>query len=82
MWTYSYLAVLVIVFLVTDFAKYKPVIILEGFAYIITWILLLWGHGLIAMQMMQAVYGVATSTEVAYLTYIYAGVSGVVKSYK
>ena len=75
-WTYSYLAILFLVFLVTDLAKYKPVIILEGFAYILTWVLLLWGHGLAAMQIMQVSYGLATSTEVAYFTYIYASVSG------
>jgi len=75
-WTYSYLAILILVFLVTDLAKYKPVIIFEGFAYILTWILLLWGHGLTTMQTMQVSYGVATSTEVAYFTYIYASVSG------
>ena len=38
MWTYSYLAILVLVFLLTDLAKYKPVIVLEGFAYIATWV--------------------------------------------
>ena len=54
-WTYSYLSVLIIVFLFTDLAKYKPVIILEGFAYILTWVLLTWGRGLFAMQMMQVV---------------------------
>ena len=75
-WTYSYLAILFLVFLVTDLAKYKPVIVLEGFAYILTWVLLLWGNGLAAMQTMQVSYGVATSTEVAYFTYIYASVSG------
>ena len=52
-WTYSYLSVLIIVFLFTDLAKYKPVIILEGFAYILTWVLLTWGSGLSAMQLMQ-----------------------------
>ena len=76
MWTYSCLAILIVVFLVTDLAKYKPVIIFEGFAYILTWVLLLWGNGLAAMQTMQVSYGVATSTEVAYFTYIYASVSG------
>ena len=76
-WTYSYLAILILVFLVTDLAKYKPVIIFEGFAYILTWVLLLWGHGLATMQVMQVSYGVATSTEVAYFTYIYASVSGI-----
>ena len=75
-WTYSYLAILFLVFLVTDLAKYKPVIVLEGFAYILTWVLLLWGYGLAAMQTMQVSYGLATSTEVAYFTYIYASVSG------
>ena len=74
--TYSYLAILFLVFLVTDLAKYKPVIVLEGFAYILTWVLLLWGNGLAAMQSMQVSYGLATSTEVAYFTYIYASVSG------
>ena len=66
---------------------------LEGFSYILTWILMLWGHGLPQMQVkyltslafvrlqtplqvMQVAYGVATSTEVAYFTYIYAKISG------
>ena len=75
-WTYSYLCVLVLVFLFTDLLKYKVVIVLEGFAYILTWVLLTWARGLFAMQMMQVAYGVATSTEVAYFTYIYARVPG------
>ncbi len=36
-WTYSYLAILVPVFLTTDLLRYRPVIVLEGFAYIGTW---------------------------------------------
>jgi len=52
------------------------VIVFEGLAYVITWVLLLWGKGLLAMQFMQVAYGIATSTEVAYFTYIYAKVSG------
>jgi thiamine transporter 2/3 len=51
-WTYSYLAVLIVVFLLTDFLKYKPVIIVEGFAYIATWGLLLWGSGVPLMQVL------------------------------
>ncbi|XP_023340838.1 thiamine transporter 1 [Eurytemora carolleeae] len=74
-WTYSYLGVLILVFLFTDLLKYKPVIVFEGIAYITTWSLLLWGKGLLSMQFMQFAYGVATSTEVAYFTYIYAKVS-------
>ena len=49
-WTYSYLAILILVFLLTDFLRYKPVIVLEGFAYVGTWCLLLWGKGVQAMQ--------------------------------
>ncbi|ELU00256.1 hypothetical protein CAPTEDRAFT_184223 [Capitella teleta] len=71
-WTYSYLAFLVPVFLLTDLLKYKPVIILEGLAYICTWSLLLWAKGLLAMQMMQLAYGIATATEIAYYSYIYS----------
>ena len=37
-------------FLVTDLAKYKPLIVLEGFAYILTWVLL-WGHGRRALSL-------------------------------
>ena len=54
--SYSYLAILFLMFLVTDLAKYKPLIVLEWFAYILTWVLLLWGHSLAAMQTMQVFY--------------------------
>ena len=73
-WTYSYLCLLVVVFLITDLARYKVVIVVEGFAYVATWSLLLWGSGVAWMQAMQVAYGLATSTEVAYYTYIYAKV--------
>lgn len=49
-WTYSYLALLVVVFLVTDYLLYKPVIILEGIFFILTWCTLIWGQTLSAMQ--------------------------------
>ncbi|XP_050735543.1 thiamine transporter 1-like [Eriocheir sinensis] len=75
-WTYSYLSLLVVVFLLTDLLRYKPVIVFEGIAYIATWSLLLWARGVTAMQLMEFTYGIATSTEVAYYTYIYAKVAG------
>ena len=72
-------------------ARYKPIIVFEGFSYILTWVLLLWGYGVAQMQVlelspklssmtfppqfMQFSYGLATSTEVAYFTYIYAKIS-------
>lgn len=63
-WSYSYFGLLVPVFLLTDFVRYKPMIVTEGLAYVITWVLLLWAEGVAAMQFMEFMYGVATSTEV------------------
>ncbi|XP_062987562.1 thiamine transporter 2 [Elgaria multicarinata webbii] len=74
-WTYSYLALLFPVFLITDYVRYKPVIILQGISLIVTWLLLLFAHGLAAMQLMEFFYGTVTATEVAYYAYIYSVVS-------
>ena len=49
-WTYSYLAVLIFVFLLTDYVKYKPMIIFEGLAFIATWVLLVFATGVQWMQ--------------------------------
>ena len=49
-WTYSYLAVLVLVFLLTDYVKYTPMIIFEGFAFVATWLLLVFASGVGYMQ--------------------------------
>nr|CAD7441103.1 unnamed protein product [Timema bartmani] len=48
--TYSYLSQLVVVFLVTDLVRYKPVIVIEGLSGIITWCLLIWGTDMATMQ--------------------------------
>ncbi|NXV71467.1 S19A3 protein, partial [Atlantisia rogersi] len=74
-WTYSYLALLFPVFLITDYVRYKPVLLLQGISYIITWLLLLFAHGLVAMQVVEFFYGMVTATEVAYYAYIYSVVS-------
>ncbi|KFV02798.1 Thiamine transporter 2, partial [Pterocles gutturalis] len=74
-WTYSYLALLFPVFLVTDYVRYKPIILLQGISYIVTWLLLLFAHGVVAMQLMEFFYGMVTATEVAYYAYIYSVVS-------
>ncbi|KAM4771174.1 thiamine transporter 2-like [Rhinophrynus dorsalis] len=71
-WTYSYLAILLPVFLLTDYLRYKPVIILQGLSFIITWVLLLFANGVAAMQGMEFVYGMVTATEIAYYAYIYS----------
>ena len=74
-WTYSYLAFLLVILPITDWVRYKPVIIVESLAYLGTRVMLVWGTSLQAMQLMQIFYGLATATEVAYYSYIYAVVS-------
>ncbi|XP_007940372.1 thiamine transporter 2 [Orycteropus afer afer] len=74
-WTYSYLVLLLPVFVLTDFVRYKPVIVLQGISFIVTWLLLLFGQGVMAMQAVEFFYGIVTATEVAYYAYIYSVVS-------
>ena len=74
-YTYATFALVLPVFLFTDYVRYKPIIVLEGLSYIATWLLLLWAKGVTWMQVMQITYGIAISTEVAYYTYIYAKVT-------
>jgi len=72
--TYSYLATLVLVFLITDFVRYKPIIILCGFSGIVTYLMMILGKTVIVFQVLEFFYGLFMSTEVAYYTYIYAKV--------
>ncbi|CAK9811223.1 Thiamine transporter 2 [Anthophora quadrimaculata] len=72
--TYSYFATLVIIFLITDFVRYKPIIILCGISGAITFLLLTLGQNVLTMQIVEFFYGLFLSTEVAYYTYIYAKV--------
>ncbi|XP_012497945.1 PREDICTED: thiamine transporter 2-like [Propithecus coquereli] len=74
-WTYSYLVLLLPVFVLTDYVRYKPVIVLQGISFIITWLLLLFGQGVMSMQVVEFFYGMVTATEVAYYAYIYSVVS-------
>ncbi|NXP69432.1 S19A3 protein, partial [Chloropsis cyanopogon] len=74
-WTYSYLALLFPVFLLTDYVRYKPVLLLQGISLIATWLLLLFAQGVVAMQLVEFFYGMVTATEVAYYAYIYSVVS-------
>ncbi|XP_053562481.1 thiamine transporter 1 [Bombina bombina] len=71
-WTYSYLALLFPVFIATDYLRYKPVIILQGLSLIITWFMLLYVQGVLAIQFLEFFYGMSTATEVAYYAYIYS----------
>uniref|UniRef100_A0A8C2ZL15 Solute carrier family 19 member 3 n=1 Tax=Cyclopterus lumpus TaxID=8103 RepID=A0A8C2ZL15_CYCLU len=71
-WTYSYLSVLVPVFLLTDWLRYKPVVVFQGVTLFITTAMLLWLKSVPTMQAMQFFYGVVTASEVAYFSYIYS----------
>jgi len=48
--TYSNLALLVVVFLITDFVRHKPVIIADAALGIGIYSLLIWGQGIPIMQ--------------------------------
>ncbi|XP_053242112.1 thiamine transporter 1 isoform X2 [Podarcis raffonei] len=71
-WTYSYLVLLFPVFLATDYLRYKPVILLQGLSLIVTWFMLLYAEGLLAIQFLEFFYGLVTATEIAYYSYIYS----------
>nr|XP_019950784.1 PREDICTED: thiamine transporter 2 [Paralichthys olivaceus] len=71
-WTYSYLAVLVPVFLLTDWLRYKPVVVFQCAMLFITTALLLWTKSVPAMQAMQFFYSLVTASDVAYFSYIYS----------
>uniref|UniRef100_A0A8C6YK47 Solute carrier family 19 member 2 n=1 Tax=Nothoprocta perdicaria TaxID=30464 RepID=A0A8C6YK47_NOTPE len=71
-WTYSYLVLLFPVFLATDYLRYKPVVLLQGLSLIVTWFMLLYAQGLLAIQFLEFFYGMGTATDVAYYSYIYS----------
>ncbi|XP_050084321.1 thiamine transporter 1-like isoform X2 [Anopheles aquasalis] len=72
--TYSYLAQLAVIFLVTDLLRYKPIIIVNGIAGIIVWSMLTWTTTLTALKVLEVFYGTYCAAEVAYYSYIYAKV--------
>ncbi|EDV44137.2 uncharacterized protein Dana_GF16180 [Drosophila ananassae] len=72
--TYSYLALLIFVFLLTDLLRYKPVIIANAITGIFIWSTLLWTSTLGGLQAVEVLYGFYQAAEVAYYSYIYAKV--------
>ncbi|XP_012586690.1 PREDICTED: folate transporter 1 [Condylura cristata] len=70
--SYSYLAVLVPVFLLTDYLRYKPVLVLQGLSYVVAWLLLLLGHSVLDMQLMEFCYSVTMAARIAYSSYIFS----------
>lgn len=70
--TYSYMAVLVPVFLLTDYLRYKPVLILQSLSHVSIWLVLLLGTSLLEMQFMEFFYGITMAARVAYSSYIFS----------
>ncbi|XP_028649133.1 solute carrier family 19 member 3b [Erpetoichthys calabaricus] len=71
-WTYSYLALLFPVFMVTDLLRYKPVMVLQAVFAIITFVLLCFAQGMASLKAVQFCFAMVTATEVAYFSYIYS----------
>ncbi|XP_060724527.1 reduced folate transporter isoform X1 [Tachysurus vachellii] len=70
--SYSYMAVLVPVFLLTDYLRYKPVLVLQSMSHVSIWLLLLLGTTLLQMQFMEFFYGITMAARVAYSSYIFS----------
>ncbi|XP_016382175.1 folate transporter 1-like isoform X1 [Sinocyclocheilus rhinocerous] len=70
--SYSYMSVLVPVFLLTDYLRYKPVLILQSLSHVSIWLLLLLGTSLLEMQFMEFFYGITMAARVAYSSYIFS----------
>ncbi|XP_061049764.1 reduced folate transporter isoform X2 [Eubalaena glacialis] len=70
--SYSYLAVLVPVFLLTDYLRYKPVLLLQGLSYVSVWLLLLFGSSVLHMQFMEVFFSVTMAARIAYSSYIFS----------
>ncbi|XP_070322990.1 reduced folate transporter isoform X2 [Odocoileus virginianus] len=70
--SYSYLAVLVPVFLLTDYLCYKPVLLLQGLSYVSVWLLLLFGSTVLHMQFMEFFFGITMAARIAYSSYIFS----------
>lgn len=71
-WTYSYLLLLFPIFLATDFLCYKPILVLQASSLVVTYVMLWKARGVLAMQLLEFFFGLATASEVAYHSYIYS----------
>nr|XP_020033887.1 folate transporter 1 isoform X2 [Castor canadensis] len=70
--SYSYLVVLVPMFLLTDYLRYKPVLVLQGLSFVCVWLLLLLGTSVVHMQLMEVFYSITMAARIAYSSYIFS----------
>ncbi|KAK6167304.1 hypothetical protein SNE40_021369 [Patella caerulea] len=69
---YSGLILLIIVILVTDYVKYKPIIVLQGFFSVILMSLFNWDQQIIPLIVSQVFHGFVMATNIAFYAYIFA----------
>lgn len=69
---YSHLAMLVPIFLLTDYLRYKPVLVLQCLSFVCVWLLLLLGDSVIHMQLMEVFYSITMAARIAYSSYIFS----------
>ncbi|KFD72637.1 hypothetical protein M514_15041, partial [Trichuris suis] len=71
-WTYSYLAFLLPVLLLSDFTRHFIFVILGNCAQLGTMISMIFGTSIVAMKFMEIFYGFATACEVSYMSFVYS----------
>lgn len=74
------MSVLVPIFLMTDYLRYKPVLILQSVSHVAICLLLLFGTTVLQMQFMEFFYGITMAARIAYSSYIFTLVTP--KSYQ
>ncbi|XP_031633904.1 folate-like transporter 2 [Contarinia nasturtii] len=72
--TYSYMIQLVVIFLITDIMRYKPIIVFSAFIGMLLFGLMSWTTSKEAILFVQMAFGTFMACEIAYYTYIYAKV--------
>jgi thiamine transporter 2/3 len=69
---YSHTIQLLAIFLITDYLRYKPLIILLGLSSAAIWGIMLLVDSKFGLQVIEVIYGTFCACEVAYYSYIYA----------
>ncbi|XP_049641442.1 reduced folate transporter [Suncus etruscus] len=59
-------------FLLTDLVRYTPVLVLQALSFVCVWLLLLFGHSVLHMQLMEFFYGLTMAARIAYSSYIFS----------
>ncbi|CEF61837.2 Reduced folate carrier family and Major facilitator superfamily domain, general substrate transporter-containing protein [Strongyloides ratti] len=74
LWAYAHLIFSIPIVLFTDYLNFKPILLIESISLIATGFLLTFGNSLFSIQMTQITYGCATSSEIAFMSYLYTKV--------